>query len=86
MTGTVAPVGSIVSHPIPLQHIKPAFKGAASNPEAVLILPDSDGEPMENERERIQIHLCIDSLYQYWAHRQDFFAAGNTFLYYSVEV
>ena len=49
-----------------------------------LELPDSDGEPMENERERIQINLGIESLDQYWRERNDFYVAGNMFLYYSV--
>ncbi|MCP4698011.1 MAG: Uma2 family endonuclease, partial [Gammaproteobacteria bacterium] len=84
MTGTVAPAGiAVETYPLPRRKIKPAFKKSAPEPEGVLNLPDSDGEPMENERERLQIHLCIESLYQHWAHRRDFFAAGNTFLYYS---
>ncbi len=51
---------------------------------AALDLPDSDGEPMENDRERWQINLGIESLYQHWAERQDFFAGGNMFVYYSL--
>ncbi|MCP4696447.1 MAG: hypothetical protein GY862_06325, partial [Gammaproteobacteria bacterium] len=85
MTGTVAPAGiAAETYPLPRRKIKPAFKKSAPEPEGIVLnLPDSDGEPMETERERLQIQLCIDSLYQHWAHRLDFYAAGNTFLYYS---
>jgi Uma2 family endonuclease len=48
-----------------------------------LDLPDSDGEPMENEREQFQMLLLRDSLMQYWRGRQDFYVAGNMFVYYS---
>jgi hypothetical protein len=34
-----------------------------------LDLPDSDGEPMENERERLQISLMLDTLNQHWKDR-----------------
>jgi len=51
---------------------------------AALDLPDGDGEPMENERERVQINLGIEALYQHWADRQDFFVGGNMFVYYSL--
>lgn len=49
-----------------------------------LDLPDSDGEPMENERDRTQVTLLLDSLDQHWHDRHDFYAAGNMFLYYSL--
>ena len=48
-------------------------------------LPDSDGEPMENEREVFHIALLRDTLMQYWHDRQDFYTGGNMFLYYSVQ-
>jgi Uma2 family endonuclease len=50
-----------------------------------LDLPDSDGEPMENERERFQILLLLDALNQHWKDRHDFYTGGNMFLYYSAE-
>jgi Uma2 family endonuclease len=50
-----------------------------------LDLPDSDGEPMENERERFQMLLLLDTLEEYWHGRQDFYAAGNMFVYYCAE-
>src|SRR5438876_7412957 len=59
-----------------------------AHPELAVLaleLPDSDGEPVENERERLQINLLLDALGQYWHNRQDFYAAGNMFLYYSTE-
>jgi hypothetical protein len=60
----------------------------AAHPELTVLtldLPDSDGEPMENERERLQMLLLLDALEQYWRGRQDFYAAGNMFVYYSAE-
>ena len=50
-----------------------------------LNLPDSDGEPMENEREYFQIVLLYEALEQYWRGRQDFYMGGNMFVYYSPE-
>ncbi|MCP4351998.1 MAG: Uma2 family endonuclease [Desulfobacterales bacterium] len=47
-------------------------------------LPGEDGEPMENERERIQISVGIESLDNYWKARDDFYIGGNMFLYYSL--
>jgi Uma2 family endonuclease len=49
----------------------------------ILDLPDNDGEPMENERERIQMNLGIDLLYNHWQKRDDFYVGGNMFIYYS---
>lgn len=49
-----------------------------------LDLPGEDGEPMENERERIQMNLAIESLYHHWHDRNDFYVGGNMFLYYSL--
>lgn len=60
----------------------------AAHPELAVLtldLPDSDGEPMENEREQFQMLLLRDSLMQYWHGRQDFYVAGNMFVYYSTE-
>ncbi|MFQ5854987.1 MAG: Uma2 family endonuclease [Anaerolineae bacterium] len=48
-----------------------------------LELPGDDGEPMENERERLQINLILESLDHHWADRSDFYAGGNMFVYYS---
>jgi hypothetical protein len=63
-------------------------KVLADHPELAMLtldLPDSDGESMENERERPQINLILDVLYEHWKDRQDFYAAGNMFLYYCAE-
>ena len=60
----------------------------AAHPELAVLtldLPDSDGEPMENEREQFQMLLLRDSLMQHWRGRQDFYVAGNMFVYYSAE-
>lgn len=50
-----------------------------------LDLPDSDGEPLDSEQERLQISLMLDALNQHWKDRQDFYTGGNMFLYYSAE-
>ncbi|MEB3339233.1 Uma2 family endonuclease [Okeania sp.] len=42
-----------------------------------------DGETLESNRHRIAMNLLIDSLYQHWSDRNDFFAGGNMFIYYS---
>ena len=50
-----------------------------------LELPGSDGEPMENERERLQINLALELLEHHWRDRDDFYAGGNMFVYYSLK-
>jgi Uma2 family endonuclease len=40
---------------------------------------------MDNERERFQLRLLLDALEEYWHGRQDFYAAGNMFVYYCAE-
>lgn len=49
-----------------------------------LDLPGSDGEPMENDRERIQINLGLQSIDHLWSDRDDFFAGGNMFIYFNM--
>jgi len=59
-----------------------------AHPELAVLaldLPDSDGEPMENERESFQIDLLREALDEYWHDRQDFYVCGNMFLYYSTQ-
>src|SRR5437763_5337198 len=65
--------------------VKPDPALLEAHPELAVLaleLPDSDGEPMENERERFHMNLLLDTLLQHWHDRQDFYAAGNMFLYY----
>jgi hypothetical protein len=72
----------------PIAPLKIDKKMLADYPELAVLtldLPDNDGEPMENERERLQINLILDVLYQHWKDRLDFYAAGNMFLYYCAE-
>lgn len=60
----------------------------ATHPELAVLaldLPDSDGEPMENGRKRLQMLLLLDVLSQYWHDRQDYYAGGNMFVYYSAQ-
>jgi Uma2 family endonuclease len=42
-----------------------------------------DGEQMESNRHRIAMNVLIRSLQQGWNDRNDFFAGGNMFVYYS---
>ena len=42
-----------------------------------------DGEPMESNRHRIAMNVLIRSINQAFANRDDFFAGGNMFIYYS---
>ncbi len=48
-------------------------------------LPAEDGVPLETSWHRAQINLLIDSVKQHWRGRQDFFAGGNMFIYYSLQ-
>ncbi|HTE18853.1 MAG TPA: Uma2 family endonuclease, partial [Armatimonadota bacterium] len=48
-------------------------------------LPCSDGEPMETQRHVLQMLLLVESLSLHWMDRQDFFVAGNMFVYYRKE-
>ncbi|MFB8787874.1 MAG: Uma2 family endonuclease [Potamolinea sp.] len=42
-----------------------------------------DGEPMESNRHRIAMNVLIRSINQAFANRDNFFAGGNMFVYYS---
>ncbi len=42
-----------------------------------------DGEPLESNRHRIAINTLIDSLQYHRRERNDYFAGGNMFIYYS---
>ncbi len=44
-----------------------------------------DGEPLETNRHRIAMNVLIDSIYQAFLPRQDFFAGGNMCVYYSAK-
>jgi Uma2 family endonuclease len=46
-------------------------------------LPSDDGEPMETNEHRLQMVLLIQSLKDAWTDRDDFFVAGNMFVYFS---
>lgn len=48
-------------------------------------LPTEDGVPLETNWHRIQMNLLIDSVHYYWRDRQDYFAGGNMFIYFSSE-
>jgi len=42
-----------------------------------------DGEPLETNRHRIAMNVLIRSIHQALANRDDYFASGNMFIYYS---
>ncbi|MCG8349335.1 MAG: Uma2 family endonuclease [Chloroflexales bacterium] len=48
-------------------------------------LPEEDGVPLETNWHRVQINLFVDVVKQHWRDRQDFFAGGNMFIYYSLQ-
>ncbi|MGB0562539.1 MAG: Uma2 family endonuclease [Spirulinaceae cyanobacterium] len=63
----------------------------ASPPEGVWLpqLPPTDlvfddGVPLESNRHRIAMNLLIDSVYAALAPREDFYASGNMFVYFSL--
>lgn len=40
---------------------------------------------MENERERNQMTLGIDSLMHHWRNKENYYIGGNMFIYYSLD-
>ncbi len=44
-----------------------------------------DGEPLESNRHRIAMNVLIEGVHQAYEGRQDYFAGGNMFVYYSSE-
>ena len=53
----------------------------APEPHSDLVF--DDGEPLETHRHRIAMNVLIDSALSALAGREDFFAGGNMFVYYS---
>lgn len=51
-------------------------------PQVELI--ETDGEPLESEWHRLAMNVLIESLKHHLRHRQDFYAGGNMFMYFSV--
>jgi Uma2 family endonuclease len=48
-------------------------------------LPETDGEPLESEWHRLAINLLIEIVRYFFRARNDFYAGGNMFLYFSEE-
>lgn len=48
-------------------------------------LPTEDGIPLESNWHRIEMNLLIDSVHYHWRGRDDYFAGGNMFIYYSID-
>lgn len=49
-----------------------------------LELPSEDGIPLETNWHRVEMNLLIDSIHYLWRDRQDYFAGGNMFIYFSL--
>ncbi|MEP7342743.1 MAG: Uma2 family endonuclease [Acidobacteriota bacterium] len=77
-------VGAVAQAELP-----PAVPLFELEPEAMFMLlteddlPCEDGVPMETERHRNQMYLLLEVLELYWAEREDWYASGNMFLYFS---
>lgn len=50
-----------------------------------VLLPETDGVPLENPWHRKNINLLCESLQQHWKDRRDYFVGGNMCVYYSVK-
>lgn len=48
-----------------------------------LDLPDSDGMPLDNERQGVQMRLLTDPAKLYFEHRADMYVGSNMFVYFS---
>ena len=51
-------------------------------PVPTVELIDNDGVPLESHWHVAQIPLLLDLVYCMFAHRQDFYAGGNQFIYF----
>src|SRR5262245_24229468 len=65
-------MASVVEQPAKVDEILPKVE-----------LIETDGEPLESRWHFTAIALLLDSINDYLRHRDDYFAAGNLFLYYS---
>ena len=63
----------------------PAISAAPRPKFPHLKLIDDDGEPLESHWHQAQISLLLAVLTWLWRDRDDFYAAGNMFIYYSEE-
>ena len=50
-----------------------------------IMLPETDGVPLDSPWHRDNINLLADSLKHHWRHRQDFFVGGNMAVYFSLK-
>lgn len=48
-------------------------------------LVETDGEPLDSDWQRLEINLLTESIKFHFRDRNDFYAGGNMFIYYSVE-
>ncbi|MCB1190830.1 MAG: Uma2 family endonuclease [Leptospiraceae bacterium] len=49
------------------------------------LLPDTDDVPLENPEHLDSIAILLYSIREHWKNKNDFFAAGNMFIYYHLE-
>src|SRR5438132_319323 len=73
-----------------IEAVDPALTDLANQVELPVLawvpsddLPETDGEPLETLWHLRAMMLLIESVSQYWPDRSDFFAGGNTFIYYA---
>lgn len=50
-----------------------------------LYLPAEDGIPTETNWHRLAMNLLIESIHAHWRDRNDYFAGGNMFVYFSMD-
>jgi Uma2 family endonuclease len=63
----------------PMTPLDPGFRPPPRGED----LPHTDGEPMETARHRDQMNLLISTLVDAWRDREDYYVAGNMFVYFS---
>ncbi len=63
--------------------LDPMYDGPYPPPQPPTDLIFDDGEPLESNRHRIAMNVLIEGIYAAWPDRDDYFAGGNMFVYYS---
>jgi Uma2 family endonuclease len=71
--------------PIAKQTIPQSVETGEDFPYPPTDLPIDDGEPLETKRHRTAMNILIRSLDCFWEQRNNYFAGGNMFLYFSAE-
>jgi Uma2 family endonuclease len=66
------------------RHRASDFEDLQALRELTLLLPDTDGVPLESPWHFAAIALLKEILTWHWRHRNDFFVGGNMFVYYNL--